>query len=246
MSLYYQKAEAANLKVKRKEFSTREYNGGLWKEKAYHIMYSWDFPEYLKYKVLDMPGPLDENRYTTWGFRYSDYDENKPYYFELPADYEYPLLAQEVVAWLEKHYGNLPDVEDYHYMLNILEPIKLPKDYTFTRKNKDLAVEWLKARIVQAITPSSSPDELGIKWNVSRTQLVELVYALDLGGAITATKPGGREGMVERLGRAFGVEATSPVSVVASAIRSQRGNARRMPLLTKIMKSFAQWLDEEK
>lgn len=245
MSSYYQKAEEANLKVTRKELSTREYNGKVWKEKPYHVMYSWNFPDYLKYKLLDMPGPLDENRYTTWGFRYSDYDETKPYYFELPDDYEYPLLAQEVVAWLEKHYGNLPDVEDYHYMLNILEPIRLPKDYTFTRKNKELAVEWLKARIAQTATVSTSSDELGIKWNVSRTQLVELVYSLDLAGVIKATKPGGREGMVERLGKAFGVEATSPVNVVASSIRSKRGNARRMPLLSKLMNSFAQWLDEE-
>lgn len=246
MSSYYQKVEAANLKVKNRELTTREYNGRRWKEKAYHVMYADGFSQYFIYKLLDMPGSLDEERYTSWGLRYSDYDESKPYYFELPADHEYPLMAEEVVAWLERHYGNLPDVEDYQYLLNIIDPVRLPENSTYTRKNKDLAVEWLKARIVQVATPSTYPDELGIKWLVSRAQLVELVYALDLAGAIKATKPGGREGMVERLGKTFGVEATSPVNVVASSIRNKRSNERRTPLLTKLIKSFTQWLDEEK
>jgi hypothetical protein len=246
MSSYYQKKKAAREKIESGAFSKREnVLGEMVDEKPYHVMYSSGFPGYFVYMVS---GDHGHNSYsiqqTWWGFDfYGEPEEYSPYYREPPADYEWSLSAIEIVPWLDKYYGSRPSVEDYEYLLDIIESFY---DNTHSPTNKARVLKWLNAKIDQFSTNYASTDELAIKWLVSHAQLVELVYALDLAGAIKATKPGGREGMVERLGKALGMEATSPANVVASAIRSKRGNARRMPLLHKLIKSFTQWLDEER
>jgi hypothetical protein len=251
MSSFFEKQKTAQNKISSGNFAIRENPlGEMAEEKPYHVMYSDGFPGYFIYIVLGDHGHRSYSvHYTWWGFDfYGEPEEYSPYYRKPPPDYEYSLSTMELVPWLNKYYGFLPDVEDYQYLLDIMESAYSSPIYEVTHAaaNKTRVLKWLTTKIDQFATPASSFDELAIKWHAPHTQLVELVYTLDLAGVITPTKPGGREGMVERLGKALGVEATSPANVVASAIRSKRDNARRMPLLTKLMQSFARWLDEEK
>lgn len=250
MGSYFDKKREALKKIESGNLSFREnLLGEMVKEMPYHIMYSNEFRGYFIYMVL---GDHGDNSYsvqhTWWGFDfYGEPEEYSPYYREPPLDYEHSLSTMELIPWLDKYYGSLPDVDDYQYLLDIIESAydSSASGSMHSDANKSRALKWLNTKIEQFAVLYTSSDNLGIKWIKYHAYLVELVYALDIAGIIQATKPGGREGMVERLGKALGVEATSPASVVASIMRSKRGNARRMPLLTKLMKSFAQWMNEE-
>ena len=250
MSLFQERRRLAQRKIESGSLDFRENPlGETVEEKPYHVMYSDGFPGYFAYMVLCNFGSLDSIRQRTWwGFEYYDHFEDySPYYREPPIDYEFILNTTEVIPWLNKYYGNCPHIEDYQYLLDIVESDRNTSGevHSHAELNKARAVKWLNTKIEQFGNQPAVYDDLGIRWNVSRAQLVELVYALSLAGAITATKPGGKEGMVERLGKAFGVEASSPVSIVVNAIRNKRSNERRAPLLSKILDVFTKWLNED-
>jgi hypothetical protein len=251
MSSFFEKRKVAQEEIESGNLSLRENPlGEMVEEKPYHKMYSNGFPGYFTYIVLCDYGSLDSNRqHTGWGFDYYDhYEDYSPYYREPPVDYEYCLSTTELVPWLDKYYGGLTSVEDYQYLLDILEAAhnSTGEIHLHAELNKARALKWLNMKIEQLVSLPASYNDLAIRWNVSRAQLVELVYALSLAGVITSTKPGGIEGMVERLGKALGIEATSSVSVVVNSIKNKRSDKRRTPLLTKILDVYTKWLNEEK
>jgi hypothetical protein len=247
MNSYYDNKKAAEERIASGNFALRENRlGQMVEEKPYHIMYSYGFPSYFIYMIFRDHGEMSDSVHNTWwGFDlYEESEEHSPYYRETPPDYEHSLSVVELIPWLDKYYGSLTSIEHYQYLLDIVDSSY--SQYKHSPVKHARVIKWLAIKIEQFSTPSSSSIELGIKWNSSRAQLVELIYALSQSGAITAIKPGGLEGIIERLGKALGVEATTPVSVVVNSIRNKRSDKNRTPLLTKLLDSYTKWLNEEK
>ena len=251
MSSFYQKSGAAHQKIESGHFSLRMNRlGEMVPEKPYHVMYSSGFAGYFTYMVLCDFGSLDENRQRTpWGFDYyDDLEDYSPYYRKAPADYEHFLSPTEVVSWLRIYYDNLPDAEDYQYLITILETAYNSSDVRFAQAsyNKALALGWLQSKLQQASVSSIPLTDFGFQWNASNAEFMELIYALTESGVITSTMPGGKKGIAERLGKLLGVEGLKNISVTVNALRKKRNNDRLTPLLDKLKNSYLAWVHSEK
>jgi hypothetical protein len=249
MSSFYQKRDAARKKVASGKLSKRENPlGKMVDEKPYHVMYSDGFPGYFIYMITGNHGGFDvERTHTPWGFDY--YGDSDIYPDRIPpADYEHNVDMTELVAWLEKYYGDLPDVEDYQYIKTILEShIDSSGRQRDSNGNKilwskeALAIKWLESKLEPA--NPSAPATLGLQWHGPRAEFVELVYALFESGSLTITQKGanGRAGAIERLGSALGVEGKDKVDSVLQVIK-KRNSDRQTPLLDRLKERLLLYL----
>ncbi|MBD2714366.1 hypothetical protein KBK19_04890 [Microvirga sp. STR05] len=241
MKSYYEKSEAARLKIESGDMDLREDPlGNMVKEQPYHVMYSEGFPGYFTYMVLCDFGELDDKRQrTSWGFDFYNTEQYSPYYRRPPATYEYCLSSSEVEAWLDKFYGNLPDSEEYKYLISILVNAHNSSGefFTHTEYNKASALKWLNDKVEQKNGSQKVFAGLGLQWNTPRAEYIELMYGLFECGALTATGKGGRAGAIERLGEALGIEGKVQLVLYYSKLNSviQIG---KHPFLTELKKLY--------
>jgi hypothetical protein len=160
MDPYLQKRKAAQRLVELKQFPAMwDVAGREWAGERYHLMYTEWFSGYFFYKISGVAGALEscEGGYTGstwWGFqiRIANYGEHRD-------DFEQPLPATEVKAWLALNYGRL-EADDYEHLINILHLEHTPDGGSVHQLRDNYnwrqALSWLSKQYTRAINLGTS------------------------------------------------------------------------------------------
>lgn len=147
------------------------------------------------------------------------------------------------MAWLEKTYGDLADAEDYQYLINILETAYHQHSEPFYKK--ELALQWLRDKLKQAVALPAAFKELGLQWNTPRIEFVELMYALFEAGVLKITSESkSRAKAIDRLGEILQVEGKEKIDSVLQNIK-KRNSDRQTPLLDRLKESLSEYINRE-
>lgn len=168
-----------------------------------------------------------------------------PYFWHfISYQYEDTVLENwEIVPWLELHFADLPDAEDYAYLANIISAYSGQHSFVPTSR-EGIALLWLRQHIsrlgglptveVAAPLPVTKPS---LHWLGSKAELAELGYALLEAGLVE----GNRGSTITTLGEVFGVELGKPEKHLQT-IQKRKAGVSLTPLLDRLKSALERFL----
>jgi hypothetical protein len=214
MHPYQQKVKAAKQLVKSKQFpSVQDVEGRVWPGERYHLMYTQWFKGYFLYKISGVSGALEE--YT--GFTWWNFDIQMANDKEHSDDFEQPLPATEIKAWLVLNYGQLV-AADYEHLINILHLQHTPDGcavhHVRNSYNWQQALAWLTEQrawatasgstVAASIAPSTAPTTINpwLPLLIGSMELADFYSYFEACDLLTPTKKLTALGQGDELGKA--------------------------------------------